>query len=248
MLGIVLALHRRHLVGASKFPRSAHRRSPSDAGPSLRRADDQHRPGRPCRSAAVARGLLDARGSRRTRRRAPPRASPSRSSPGHDQRVPAVALEELRQLRVVHRPVDRRVRDLVAVQVQDRQHRPAGRRVEELVRVPRAGGRAGLGLAVARRCRRRSDPGCRAPRRRRWRARSRARRPRESCPGPSGRGGWESRRARRSCAPARRGPRGRGSSRASRPRAIPRARGSPGSRAPRGPVRSPAARSPRYRG
>ncbi len=102
-----------------------------------------------------------------------------------DQRVPAEALEELGQLLVGHRLVDRRVGDLVAVDVQDRQHRAARRRVQELVRVPGAGGRAGLGLAVADDAGRRSGPGCRAPRRRPWPARSRARRPRGSCPGPS---------------------------------------------------------------
>jgi len=69
--------------------------------------------------------------------------------PGDDHRVPAEALEQHRQLLIAHRPVDRRVGDLVAVDVQDREHRPARCRVEELVRVPRAGRRPGLGLAVA---------------------------------------------------------------------------------------------------
>ena len=62
-----------------------------------------------------------------------PASSASRSSPCDDQRMPAEALEQLRQLLVAHRLVDRRVGDLVAVEVQDRQHRAAGRRVEELV-------------------------------------------------------------------------------------------------------------------
>ena len=44
---------------------------------------------------------------------------------------------------------DRRVVDLVAVEVQDRQHRPVGDRVEELVAVPAGGQWAGLGLPVA---------------------------------------------------------------------------------------------------
>ena len=43
----------------------------------------------------------------------------------------------------------RRVVDLVAVEVQDRQHRPVGDRVEELVAVPAGGQGPGLGLAVA---------------------------------------------------------------------------------------------------
>ncbi len=44
---------------------------------------------------------------------------------------------------------DRRVRDLVAIEVQDRQHRAVAYRVDELVGVPRRGKRPGLGLAVS---------------------------------------------------------------------------------------------------
>ena len=44
---------------------------------------------------------------------------------------------------------DRRVGDLVAVQMQDRQHRAVGRRVQEFVAVPRGRERPGFGLAVA---------------------------------------------------------------------------------------------------
>ena len=97
----------------------------------------------------AARRLLELADLARRPRRSASAISASRSLALDDQRVPAVALEELRQLLVAHRLVDRRVGDLVAVEVQDRQHRAARRRVEELVRVPGAGRRAGLGLAVA---------------------------------------------------------------------------------------------------
>ena len=64
-------------------------------------------------------------------------------------RRPAAAPEEVVQLLGLDAGQNRRVADLVAVQVQDRQHRPVGDRVEELVGVP--GGRqgAGFGLSVA---------------------------------------------------------------------------------------------------
>jgi hypothetical protein len=63
-------------------------------------------------------------------------------------RVPA-PLEHRRQLVVVDAREHGRVRDLVAVQVEDRQHGAVGDRIEELVRVPRGRERAGLRLAVA---------------------------------------------------------------------------------------------------
>jgi hypothetical protein len=68
------------------------------------------------------------------------------ADPVHD--VP-VALEQRRQLAVGDARGNRRVGDLVTVQVQDREDGAVGARVEELVRVPGGGERAGLGLAVA---------------------------------------------------------------------------------------------------
>ena len=61
----------------------------------------------------------------------------------------------------------RRVGDLVAVEVQDRQHRAVARRVEELVGVPAGRPAARSRPRRRRRRRRRSGPGCRTPRRRR---------------------------------------------------------------------------------
>jgi hypothetical protein len=61
----------------------------------------------------------------------------------------AIPLEEMLQFLVADSREDTRVRDLVAVQVQDRQHHPVGHRVQELVGVPARGQGPGLRLAVA---------------------------------------------------------------------------------------------------
>ena len=67
----------------------------------------------------------------------------------HDVRPVAVPGEQALELRPADPRQDRRVRDLVAVQVEDREDRAVGLRVEELVRVPRRGQRPRLRLAVA---------------------------------------------------------------------------------------------------
>ena len=61
----------------------------------------------------------------------------------------AVTLQQGSQLRLGDPGEDRRVRDLVAVEVEDRQHGAVAARIEELVRVPARRERPGLGLAVA---------------------------------------------------------------------------------------------------
>ena len=61
----------------------------------------------------------------------------------------AVADEQRFQLLVADARQDRRVGDLVAVEVQDRQHRAVAHGVDELVGMPRGRERAGLRLAVA---------------------------------------------------------------------------------------------------
>ena len=61
----------------------------------------------------------------------------------------AVAAEQLVQFLVADPGQERRVGDLVAVEVQDRQHRAVRRRVQKLVRVPARRQRSGFRLAVA---------------------------------------------------------------------------------------------------
>jgi hypothetical protein len=61
----------------------------------------------------------------------------------------AVALEQAGELLVTDPGQDRRVRDLVAVQVQDRQYCAVRAGVQELVGVPGRGQGTGLGFTVA---------------------------------------------------------------------------------------------------
>ena len=121
------------------------------ARPALRRPEHDHRPGLPRRRALVARRVLDLRD--------PVERPVERGREGlmhqlglvafDQQRLPAVPAEERDEL-VLRDPGEHgRVRDLVAVQVQDRQDGAVGLCVQELVRVPARGERACLGLAVA---------------------------------------------------------------------------------------------------
>ena len=139
----------RHLV---RPPGSFHRQPVDELrpGPALGRAQHEHRPARPPGFTAFAGSPLDV------------------VDLGHD-RVEGGGHLLVHQLRVVALdrvdlvPVpgeqrfqfagrdpgrDRRVGDLVPVEVQDRQHRAVRHRVEELVGVPAAGERPGLRLAV----------------------------------------------------------------------------------------------------
>ena len=121
------------------------------SGPALERSEDDHRPARACGvalDAGVVLDLLDL-------------LDHLIEGCGHglmhllrlfsldEVRRPAVAAEQLVQLLVGDAGEDRRVGDLVAVQVQDRQHHPVADRVEELVGMPCGGQWAGLGFAVA---------------------------------------------------------------------------------------------------
>ena len=121
------------------------------AGPTLRRAQNDRRPYRPVgRTAApgVDPNLVDPFEGGVERRRHFG-VQDGRVATGDPDRVVA----ETAQHRVELRPWDavehRRIGDLEAVQMKDRQHGPVGDGVEELVRMPRRGERAGLGLAVA---------------------------------------------------------------------------------------------------
>ena len=61
---------------------------------------------------------------------------------------PAVALEQRLELFMRDSREQRRVVDLVAVQMEDRQHRAVAERAQKLVRMPRRGERPRLGLAI----------------------------------------------------------------------------------------------------
>ena len=156
-------------------------------------AEHDHRPRRPVEvgrpsargpGAWIAADLRDRPSSSVCGHRADASAAGRRRSTSYD--VIAAALDEGAQLRVRDAREDRRVGDLVAVEVEDRQDRAVVDRVEELVRLPARGQRAGLGLAVADDAAhdqiRVVERGAVA----RGSARSRARRPRGSSPGVSG--------------------------------------------------------------
>ena len=64
-------------------------------------------------------------------------------------RFPAAAAQELVEFLVFDAGQHRRVADLVAVEMQDRQHRPVADGIEELGGMPGRGQRTGLGLTVA---------------------------------------------------------------------------------------------------
>ncbi len=120
------------------------------AGPALGGAQDDHRPVRAPGGAVGAGLVLDGGdpvegGVHGCGHRA---VHGHRVRAGDVQRVVAVAAQQGVQLRLGQAGEHRRVGDLVAVQVQDRQHRPVVHRVQELVAVPGGGERAGLRLAV----------------------------------------------------------------------------------------------------
>ena len=154
VLRVVAHLRERHLVGA---PRPLHR-PPVDllrAGPPLRRPQDEHRPPRtldrilgPGSRADLGDPVerlveRDGKSPMHVRRILPVEAT------GDEQRLPAVALEQSHELALRDPGKDRRARDLVAVQVQDREHGAVGARIEELVRMPARRQRTGLRLPVA---------------------------------------------------------------------------------------------------
>ena len=122
------------------------------AGPALGRPEDDHRPGRPVGDPAGPGRGLDRGGSRGCTASSVAAIAwcmVGRVVARHEVRPVAVALHERAELVLGDPGQDRRVGDLVAVEVEDRQDGAVVDRVEELVRVPARGERPGLRLAVA---------------------------------------------------------------------------------------------------
>ena len=142
-----------HLVRA---PRSLDRNAVdlSWPSPAFWRPENEHRPPRPLIVAARPRGLLDLcdrveRAVERSREALVHRRRFFTVEAARDEdRVPAIALEESHELALGDPCEHRRVRDLPAVQMQDRQDGTIPARVEELGRVPAGGERPGLRLTV----------------------------------------------------------------------------------------------------
>ncbi len=122
----------------------------SRAGPALGGAQHDHRPGRPHRFTACTSFGADLKN-------APDRPIHGgshgfvhglRFTAFHENRLPAIAAHQARQLVMRNPRQQGRVGDLVAIQVQHRQHRPIADRVEELVDMPRSGQGSGFGLPI----------------------------------------------------------------------------------------------------
>ena len=124
-------------------------------GPALGSAEDQHRPHRARHHVLLARRTLDLADLVQCLVEGGGEALVNErrvlavEATGHEDRPPAIALEQRGELSLGDAGEHGRVGDLVAVQVQDRQDSAVGLRVQELVRVPARRERACLGFAVA---------------------------------------------------------------------------------------------------
>ena len=120
------------------------------AGPALGRLEDDHRPARPFGNSPLSGVRLDPPdlGHDLVERRGHVLMHGLRIVPLDKVGRVAVAEHEMLKFFAADARQDRRVIDLVAVQVEDRQHGAIVSRVEELVGVPSCGQRAGLGFAV----------------------------------------------------------------------------------------------------
>ncbi len=150
VLGFLAHFRERHLVRA---PRALDGEAVDDlrAGPALRCSQHDHRPTRPPALAPRTGPLLYRadRDEHVIERRRELLVDTRGVVAGDEIRLPPAALEQRGELGLRDTREHGRVRDLVAVQVQDRQDRAVTDRVEELVRVPARRERAGLGFAVA---------------------------------------------------------------------------------------------------
>ena len=121
------------------------------AGPALRRAEDDHRPGRALDVAVVARlgpNLFDFR-DHRVQHAGQLLMDVLRVAAFDEIGLVAHALEELLQLVLRDAGQEARVGDLVAVQMQDRQHATVASRIEKLVAMPTRGQRPCFRFAVS---------------------------------------------------------------------------------------------------
>ena len=121
------------------------------SGPALGRAQHDHRPARANRGVRLARGFLVRAdvGDGLVQRRGHGLMHHRRLTAFDEVRLVAVADEQRLQLLVADPRQNGRIRDLVAVEIQDGQHRAVAHWIEELVGMPRGRQRAGFSLAVA---------------------------------------------------------------------------------------------------
>ena len=121
------------------------------SGPAFRRPEHDHRPARSERRLRRSRLLLQRPdfADRHFQRRRHRLVHHVRIAAFDEVRLVAVADKQRFELLVADAREDRRVGNLVAVQVEDRQNRAVAHRVDELVRVPCRGERPCLRFAVA---------------------------------------------------------------------------------------------------
>ena len=152
MLGVLAHSGEWNLVGAP-CPLDGHTVDLTRPRPALGRTKNEHRPPPRGRLVAASRRLNGVdrveRGVERDREALVNRAWLfAVEAAGDERRLPTVPPEEFEKLVLRDSGEHGRVRDLVAVEMQDRQNRPVAARVQELVRVPARGHRARLRLAV----------------------------------------------------------------------------------------------------
>ena len=147
---VLVHLSHRHLVRAPVVLRAL-AVDLLGTGPALGRAEHDHGPAgtpREALSLRVGLDLLDLR-DRRVERGRHLLVHLGGFVPLDEMGRVAVAAEEMIQLLVADPGEDARIRDLVAVQVEDRQDHAVGHRIQELVGVPARRQGPGLRLAVA---------------------------------------------------------------------------------------------------
>src|SRR5579872_115719 len=124
------------------------------AGPTLRRAEDDHRPARPLEALFL--GATTSRALNVTNLAQTPVERTSKAlmyKHGivvlNEMRIVTVAAQQRRQFLTADTCQHRWVGDLESVQMKDRKHRAIARGVEKFVGVPTGGERAGLRFAIA---------------------------------------------------------------------------------------------------
>ena len=155
VLGVLAHLGERHLVGVER-PLDLHAVDDARAGPALRRAQHDRGPARRPVVEGTGRGIRSDRldafvgdVDRVGHAGVHGHVVLAAEAAGHEERFVAVAAEELDELGLGDAGEQRRVGDLEAVQVEDRQHRAVGHGVQERVPAPARVEGPGLGLAVA---------------------------------------------------------------------------------------------------
>ncbi len=120
-------------------------------GPSLGSAENDHRPYRSCRISCLTGMLLDRFDGfdDRIHRLSHLAVHRHRVIAFDEIRLPSAAVEEIRDFLVAHAGKNRRIRDLVSIQMKNRKNRTVAHRIEEFVALPGSCQWTGFCLTVA---------------------------------------------------------------------------------------------------